>query len=126
MAAQQRFMRNGLPVRNQASHGERKHAASGIAQRVAYAKQRLARLPGVRVSHAASCHFREFVVNFDGTGLPAGAINAALLQHGIFGGHDLSTAFPALGQSALYAFSEVHTQEDIDLLCSTLEKVLQQ
>jgi len=100
--------------------------ASGIAQRTAYAKQRLARLPGVRISHAGSCHFREFVVNFDGAGLPVGAINGALLQHGVFGGHDLSSAFPALGQSALYAFSEVHTQEDIDLLCATLEKVLQQ
>lgn len=100
--------------------------AEGIAQRTAYAKQRLARLPGVRISHVDSCHFREFVVNFDGTGLPVAAINAALLKHGVFGGHDLSAAFPALGQSALYAFSEVHTQEDIDLLCATLEKVIQQ
>ncbi|SHN32887.1 glycine dehydrogenase subunit 1 [Duganella sacchari] len=100
--------------------------ATGIAQRTAYARQCMARLPGVRVTHAGSCHFREFVVNFDGTGLPVAAINAALQQQGMFGGHDLSTAFPALGQSALYAFSEVHTQEDIDLLCATLEKVLQQ
>lgn len=100
--------------------------AEGIAQRTAYAKQRLARLPGVRVTHADSCHFREFVVNFDATGLPVAAINAALLKHGVFGGHDLSAAFPALGQSALYAFSEVHTQEDIDLLCATLEKAIQQ
>jgi glycine dehydrogenase subunit 1 len=100
--------------------------ASGIAQRTAYAKQRLARVPGVRVTHGASYHFREFVVNFDGTGMPVAAINAALLKEGVFGGHDLSADFPALGQSALYAFSEVHTQEDIDLLCTTLEKVAQQ
>ncbi|WP_028100768.1 aminomethyl-transferring glycine dehydrogenase subunit GcvPA [Pseudoduganella violaceinigra] len=100
--------------------------ASGIAQRTAYAKQRIARLPGVRIAHGGSSHFREFVVDFNGTGLPVGAINAALLKNGIFGGHDLGSAFPALGQCALYAFSEVHTQEDIDLLCATLEKAIQQ
>lgn len=100
--------------------------AQGIAQRTAYAKQRLARIPGVRVTHGASCHFREFVVNFDACGLPVAAINAALLKHGVFGGHDLCAEFPALGQSALYAFSEVHAQEDIDLLCATLEKVIGQ
>lgn len=100
--------------------------ATGIAQRTAYAKQRLARIQGLRIAHGSSCHFREFVVNFDGTGLPVAAINAALLKQGMFGGHDLSTDFPALGQSALYAFSEVHTQEDIDLLCATLEKAIQQ
>jgi len=100
--------------------------ATGIAQRTAYAKQRLARIPGLRITHGGSCHFREFAVNFDGTGLPVAAINAALLKQGIFGGHDLGTDFPALGQSALYAFSEVHTQEDIDLLCATIEKAIQQ
>jgi glycine dehydrogenase subunit 1 len=100
--------------------------ATGIAQRTAYAKQRMASIEGVRVTHGGSCHFREFVVNFDGAGLPVAAINAALLKQGMFGGHDLSADFPALGQSALYAFSEVHTQEDIDLLCATLEKAIQQ
>jgi len=100
--------------------------ATGIAQRTAYAKQRLARIPGLRIAHGGSCHFREFAVNFDGTGLPVAAINAALLKQGVFGGHDLSADFPALGQSALYAFSEVHTQEDIDLLCATIEKAIQQ
>jgi len=100
--------------------------ATGIAQRTAYAKQRMASIAGVRVTHGGSCHFREFVVNFDGAGLPVAAINAALLKQGMFGGHDLSADFPALGQSALYAFSEVHTQEDIDLLCATLEKAIQQ
>jgi len=100
--------------------------ATGIAQRTAYAKQRMACIPGLRITHGGSCHFREFVVNFDGAGLPVAAINAALLKQGMFGGHDLSADFPALGQSALYAFSEVHTQEDIDLLCATLEEAIQQ
>lgn len=98
--------------------------ATGIAQRTAYARERIAGLPGVRVPHAASCHFREFVVDFNATGLAVADINAALLERGIFGGHDLGIAFPALGASALYAFSEIHAQEDIDLLCTTLEKVL--
>lgn len=99
--------------------------AQGIAQRTAYARQRMAGLPGVRVPHATSCHFREFVVDFGATGMPVAAINAALLNEGIFGGHDLAPALPAMEGMALYAFSELHAQEDIDLLCATLAKVLQ-
>lgn len=98
--------------------------ATGIAQRTAYARQQLARVPGLRIAHAAGTHFREFVVNFDGAGRTVAQVNAALLEEGIFGGHDLGPAFPALGQSALYAFSELHEQADIDLLGATLEKVL--
>ena len=39
--------------------------------------------------------FKEFVVNFDGTGQTVAEINAALRERGIFGGRDLSADVPA-------------------------------
>jgi glycine dehydrogenase subunit 1 len=36
----------------------------------------------------------------------------------------LSEEFPALGQSALYAVTEIHSQADIDRLAATLQEVL--
>ena len=67
--------------------------------------------------------FKEFVVNFDATGRSVSQVNSDLLEHGIFGGIDLSASFPELGQSALYCVTEVHTQADIDYLVNTLEEV---
>ena len=63
------------------------------------------------------------MVNFDGTGKTVGAINAALRERGIFGGHDLSEEFPDLGQSALYCVTEVHTKADIDRLAAAIKEV---
>lgn len=96
-----------------------------IMTRNAYAKKRLAELPGVSIPHAHQTHFKEFVVNFDQAGKSVAHINRALRDLGIYGGHDLSRAFPALGQSALYSFTEVHTREDIGNLCEKLATVLQ-
>jgi glycine dehydrogenase subunit 1 len=50
-------------------------------------------------------------------------INQELFAQGIFGGKDLSSEFPELGQSALFSITEVHTQVDIDRLVATLEEV---
>ncbi|WP_349743564.1 aminomethyl-transferring glycine dehydrogenase subunit GcvPA [Roseateles cavernae] len=99
----------------------------GIARRVAYARQRLAELPGLRLAHADTAHFKEFALDFGASGFTVAQINAALRErHGIFGGHDLSAAFPALGQSALYAFTELHSQADIDRLVAALRELLSQ
>ena len=49
---------------------------------------------------------------------------ATLRERGIFGGRDLSAAFPHLGQSALYCVTEVHTQSDLDRLASALAEVV--
>ena len=69
----------------------------------------------VSMSFTSSGFFKEFVVNVDGTGKSVAAINKALLKRGIFGGLDLSTAFPELGSSALYCVTELHTQDDLGL-----------
>lgn len=91
--------------------------------RTAYAVKRLGAVPGVRVPAIGGAFFKEIPVNFDGTGKTVKEINKALLEKGILGGHDLSKAFPALGQSALYAFTEVVTQDDIDTLADALAAV---
>ncbi|MBU2609781.1 MAG: aminomethyl-transferring glycine dehydrogenase subunit GcvPA [Chloroflexi bacterium] len=89
-----------------------------------YALQELAIIKGVRTDLFAAPHFKEFVVNFDGTGKKVVDINKALLEKDIFGGKDLSREFPWLGESALYCFTEIHTKEDIDRLVAALKEVL--
>jgi glycine dehydrogenase subunit 1 len=88
-----------------------------------YAAARLATLPGVRVPFTGS-FFKEFVVDFSGTGRSVEALGRALRERGIFGGHDLSADLPALGQSALYCVTELHEKQDIDRLVDTLSEIL--
>ena len=67
--------------------------------------------------------FKEFVVRYP-EGRTVRDVNAALRARGIFGGHDLSADFPALGQSALFCITELHQQDDIDRLAAALTEVL--
>jgi len=96
----------------------------GILLRSRYAMMELDTLPGVRAALFEGTHFKEFVVNFDGTGKSVGEINEALLARGIFGGKDLTGEFPQLGNSALYCVTEVHTKQDIDTLAGALREVV--
>ncbi|MEO1104523.1 MAG: aminomethyl-transferring glycine dehydrogenase subunit GcvPA, partial [Pseudomonadota bacterium] len=95
-----------------------------ILARSGQAAKRLAAIPGVKMPWPDG-FFREFVVNFDGTGKSVAAINAALREKNIFGGLDLSATFPALGQSALYSVTEVHQASDIDRLARAIEEAVQ-
>jgi glycine dehydrogenase subunit 1 len=101
-----------------------KEIGEGILYRSRYAMQEIGKIKGVRTNLFSAPHFKEFVVNFDGTGRKVVELNAVLLRKGIFGGKDLSLEFPWLGESALVCVTEVHTQEDIDRLVSTLKEVL--
>ncbi len=98
----------------------------GIMLRSRYAMSEIDRVKGVRAPVFQSPHFKEFVVNFDGTGKTVAEINRALLARGIFGGKDLTQEFPELGHSALYCVTEVHTEDDIDRLVSALREVTEQ
>jgi glycine dehydrogenase subunit 1 len=98
----------------------------GIMTRARYAMLELDKIPGVKAPLFEAPHFKEFVVNFDGTGQTAAEINRALLDRNIFGGKDLSGEFPELGQSALYCVTEVHTKEDIDTLVEALKEVVKE
>jgi glycine dehydrogenase subunit 1 len=88
-----------------------------------YAAKRLGEIPGVRIL-LSPAFFKEFVVSFDGTGKTVAEINQLLLKRGIFGGKDLSTEFPELGQSALFCVTEIHRQADIDALVVAVREVL--
>lgn len=91
-----------------------------ISANSAFAAARVAEIPGVRVRWGG--FFKEFVVDLNGTGRTVAEVNAALRIAGIFGGKDISTDFPELGQSALYCVTEVHTAEDVDALVSALKE----
>ena len=69
------------------------------------------------------------VLRFDDAGhgvtfQKARELNAALRERHIFGGKDISGEDNALGQSALYCVTEVHTAADIRKLSDTLKEVL--
>ncbi len=78
-----------------------------------YAEQKLSGIPGIRVNLLGGQNFQEFLINFDDCGKTVSEINAELLQKKIFGGKDISAEFPEYGQSALYCFSELTTEEEI-------------
>jgi len=94
-----------------------------IMQRAQYAAKRISSIKGIELK-LNSPFFKEFVVNFDGTGKNVNEINKALLGHKIFGGKDISGEFPDLGQSALYCVTEIMTKEDIDRLADALAQVV--
>jgi len=90
-----------------------------ILQRSQYAQNKISAIKGVKLQFS-SPGFKEFVVNFDGTGKTVAEINKKLLDDRIFGGRDLSKEFPEFGQSAQYCVTEAHTKNDIDKLISSL------
>jgi glycine dehydrogenase subunit 1 len=95
-----------------------------IVQRGAYARSQLAGIGDVVTPVFDAPHFKEFVVNFDGTAKSVAEINAGLRERGIYGGKDLTGEFPELGKSALYCVTEIHRKQDIDRLVASLTEVL--
>jgi glycine dehydrogenase subunit 1 len=96
-----------------------------IMQRSAYAAAELGRIEGVISPALESPFFQEFVVNLDSTGKTAREVNDALLEMGIYGGIDLSKAFPELGESLMLCVTEVHTKGDIDRLVAGVREILE-
>lgn len=94
-----------------------------ILQNLAYLTQKLSKLPGIKAGHFTNGGFQEVLVDFNDTGKTVQAINRALLKDKIFGGKDMSTAFPELGQCALYCVSELTTKEEMDQLVQALKKI---
>lgn len=94
-----------------------------ILEQANYAARALEKIEGVRVVFPSG-FFKEFVVNFDGTGKTVAEVNRSLRLHGIFGGKDISGEFPELGQSALTCVTEVHSREDIDRLVAAVREAV--
>lgn len=96
-----------------------------IMKRSLYMARKLAQLPGVEVPFINQAHFKEFVVDFSGTGKSVAQINKLLEEKHIFGGVDLSDKFPNATGKALYCVTEVHSQQDIDEAVKAIEEVIQ-
>ncbi|NGO70626.1 aminomethyl-transferring glycine dehydrogenase subunit GcvPA [Streptomyces boncukensis] len=99
-------------------HGMREIGETVLAH-TAYAKRRLAEVPGVEVPQADAVHFADFPVRFTGS-RTAVEVNAALLEHGIFGGALRPERGP---HEALFCVTETHTTADIDRLADTLKGI---
>ncbi len=65
-------------------------------------------------------HFNEFVVRSE---IPYARVHRALLAAGVHGGLPLTARFPELGEAALFATTEVHTEADYERLLGALEGV---
>lgn len=96
----------------------------GVLKRSHYAAAQLDKIKGVKAPHLSSAFYKEFVVNFDDSGVPVSEINKALLDQGIMGGLDISTMFPELGNSALFCITEIHSKENIDRLADSIGEIL--
>lgn len=97
---------------------------STIIQKSHYAAKQISRIPGVSLRFENGTFFKEFVVDFNDTGLTVDEINQRLMETGIFGGKDLSSSYPAWGQCALYCVTETHTQADLDRLVDALRSIV--
>jgi len=97
-----------------------------IMQRSQYAMKKISEISGVEAPRFRAPHFKEFVVDFNETGMLVKEINKRLLQYRIFGGIDLSKSFFELGNSALYCITEIHTKEDIDKLVQALREIIEE
>ena len=86
--------------------------------------KKLSEINGVYFPFQKSPHFKEFVVDFSGSGKTVEDVNKSLLKKGIFGGKDVSAEFPELGKCSVYCVTEVHTKEDIDRLVQALDECL--
>ncbi|MFE1955221.1 aminomethyl-transferring glycine dehydrogenase subunit GcvPA [Streptomyces sp. NPDC059524] len=88
-----------------------------ILRLTAYARTRLAQVPGIEVPFGDTPHFADFTVRYTGS-RSAAEIRTDLRGHGIFGG------VPTGERTAAFCVTEVHTKADIDLLAATLEEIV--
>ena len=83
----------------------------------------MSKIKGVKAPLFKASYFKEFPVSYMLSQVDK--INHRLLDHKILGGKSLKTEFPELGNSALYCVSELHTKDQIDILCEILANILE-
>jgi glycine dehydrogenase subunit 1 len=96
--------------------GMRELAEANVANARAAARM-IAEVPGVTVPYGDTS-FKEFIVDFTGTGRSVADINAGLLDRGILGGHDLGDG------RALYCVTEIVSEDDVRELVTALKAVV--
>ena len=94
-----------------------------IIQLSNYASKKISEIDGVKTCFNSN-FFKEFLLNFDDTGLTVDKINRELRKRNIFGGKDLSKEYPDLGQCSLYCVTEVHTEQDIENLVQNIKEII--
>ena len=87
-----------------------------MLQRTAYARERLATVPGVHALHDQPV-VREFAVTLDA---PVAAVIEHCVAHGINPGHPLGRDYPEHEDGLLIAITEKRTRADIDRLAEVL------
>jgi glycine dehydrogenase subunit 1 len=96
-----------------------------IMSKTRCAMQQIAKIHGVKVPLFKAKHFKEFTVNFNGTGKKVRTLNQLMLkQCNIQAGKNVSKEFPELGETALYCVTELHSKQAIDHLADALRRVL--
>jgi glycine dehydrogenase subunit 1 len=90
------------------------------AQKAAYAADRLAAVPGVKMKFPGPV-FNEFVVEL---AKPWPVVDAGLRAKGLIGGFGLGPDYPELRDSVLVCVTELKTKDQIDRLTQALREVL--
>jgi glycine dehydrogenase subunit 1 len=93
-----------------------------ILGKTSYALSKVGEIDGVRAPLFDAPHFKDFEVGF--THARASEVRRGLRERGIEGGLPLTELYPELGEAALFCVTEVHSKQDIDLLCSSLQEVV--
>ncbi|WP_440059255.1 aminomethyl-transferring glycine dehydrogenase subunit GcvPA [Thermogladius sp. 4427co] len=88
-----------------------------------YAQKKLSEI-GVNTRVFSSDFFNEFPVSFDPLGIKYERVHEGLLEKGIHGGLYIGNLFRELGETALFAFTEMHTKQDIDLLAESIASIV--
>ena len=88
-------------------------------QKAHYAANELSKIDGFGLCFSDP-FFHEFVLCCP---KPASEVNEYLLEHGIFGGYDLSKDYPSLENHILMAFTEMNSKQEIDTLVEVLKEM---
>ncbi|MFJ9692344.1 aminomethyl-transferring glycine dehydrogenase subunit GcvPA [Kitasatospora sp. NPDC101183] len=97
-------------------HGMREIGETILAN-TAYARARLAEVPGIELAEPQAVHFADFTLRYTGA-LTAAEIAAALLERGLHAGT------PAGEREGRYCVTELHTRADIERLATALEEIV--
>lgn len=94
-----------------------------ITLKANYAAKQLNAIKGVKAPAIGESFWNEFVVQFE-NGATSQQVHNGLLKAGIQGGKILNNTFPELGESMLFCVTEIHTQQDIDKLVTTVQQIV--
>ena len=95
-----------------------------IIRNANYAKQQIAKIPGVEIRYPKTATFKEFVIDFNKSGKTCQQVAQALLEKGLIAGLDLTDKLAGFENCMLICVTEVHTSEEIDQLAAAIGEIL--